>query len=266
MEFNGPKTVKIKHAGKAGYFGIKSFSKAVETLGAELTKNGRNFLSENERLYFEKELNLKEGELKPHSKWWDEVFNVEYPLRLVKSKTNELVLDSAISQLKYKVALASSKIANSEIEKNRPGVSFYIDDVEAKAKKELETINFEFEGMNMIIKCSPEEKRGALRLFGKTGLDTMSENILSSQLYQELKKDPKNFFTIMTDKDLKTKMFIKELEEFHLIKRKGNTYMYGEDTIGLATEECVEWFNDIKNEPIRLILSTKLKRSKKEKE
>jgi len=266
MEFNGPKTVKIKHAGKAGYFGIKSFSKSVETLGAELNPKGRNILTKDEQAYFEKALELKEGTLASHSKWWDDVFNVEYPLRLVKSKTNELTLDNPINQLKYKVALASSKIANSEIEKNKPGISFYIDDVEAKAKKELETFNFELEGMKLIVQSTPQEKRGSLRLFGKKGLELMTEDNLTSQLYQELKRDPKNFFDVMTDKELKTKTFIKELEEYHLIKRKGNTYMFGEDTIGLSTDQCVEWVNDIKNQPIILKLTTKLEKIKKDKE
>lgn len=266
MELSFPKSVRIKHAGRAGYFGIKAFSKAVETLGAELSPNGRTILTKQEQEYFEDALKLDKGTLGPHSKWWDDVFNVEYPIRLTKSKTNELNLDSDINKLKYKVALWSSKIANSEIEKARPGVSFYIDDQEAKAKKELESLNFELEGMKLIFSSSPEEKRGLLRLFGKKGTENIGENMMNAQLAQELKRDPKNFFDTMTDKDNKVKAFIKELEEYHLIRRQGNTFKYGDDTIGLSTEQAVEWFTDITNEPIKLILNNKLKKLKKEQE
>lgn len=258
------KVIRIKRVPKAGYFGIGAFAKAVETLGCELSKSGHNTgLTKEDEAYFEKALDLKPGQLAPHSIWWDEVFNVYHTLRLPKNKTYELRLDNPIDELRYKVALANTKIANSELERNKPGVSFYIDDVEAKAKKDLELFNFEFEGMKLIIKSTPEEKRGDLRLFGKKNIDIMSEDELNSQLAQELKKDPKAFFDIMTDKDIRTKAFIKELEEKHLIKRKGNTYYHGEDVIALSTDECVTFFNDIKNQSVKLILETKLKKAKK---
>lgn len=258
------KIIKINPVNKAGYFGIAAFAKAVATLGCEISPKGHNTgLTKEDQEYFEKALELKPGELAPYSKWWDDVFNIQHTLRLPKSKTYELILNNPINELRYKVALANTKIANSELERNKPGVSFYIDDIEAKAKKDLETFNFEFEGMKLIIKSTPEEKRGNLRLFGKKGTDIMTEDVLNSQLAQELKKDPKAFFNIMTDKDIRTKAFIKELEEKYLLKRKGNTYYHGEDVIALSTDECVEFFNDIKNQSIKLILETKLKKAKK---
>jgi hypothetical protein len=259
------KEIKIRKIPRAGFFNIASFSRAVEVLGAELNDKGSHNtgLTESEERHYEKELDLKVGELKPHSKWWSEVFNVEHSIRLRADKSNTLILDSPINEIKYKVLLASSKVANSEVEKNKAGTVFYIDDIEAKAKKELETFNFEFEGMKLILKCTVEEKRGNLRLFGKKNTDLMSEDVLNAQLAQEMKKDPKNFFNIMTDKEIRTKAFIKELEERHLIKRTGNTYKYGEDIIGASTEECVAYFNDIKNQHIKLVLETKLKKAKK---
>jgi len=258
------KVIKIRRVPKAGYFGIGAFSKAVETLGCELSANGHNTgLTAEEETLYEGKLGLKPGELGRHSKWWDEQFNVYHVLRLPKSKTYELILDNDINYLRYKVALASSKIANSELERNKPGYSFYIDDEEAKAKADLEVFNFEFEGMKMIINSTPEEKRGNLRLFGKKGTELMTETMLNSQLSMELKKDPKNFLTILSDKDVRTKALIKELEEKRIITRTGNTYKYGEDIIGASTEECVSYFNDIKNQHIVLVMQGKLKKSKK---
>lgn len=261
---NEVKTIRIKPVNKAGFFGIAAFAKAIATLGCELSTKGHNTgLTQSDEAYFEDKLKLPKGELAPHSKWWDEVFNVYHTLRLPKSKTFELILDSPMNELRYKVALACTKIANSEIERNTPGVLFYIDDIEAKAKKDLEMFNFEFEGMKLIIKCSPEEKRGNLRLFGKKGTELMSEDMLNAQLAQEMKKDPKNFFNVMTDKDIRTKALIKELEEKYLIKRTGNKYYHGEDLIAISTDECVEYFNDLSNQPVRLILESKLKKAKK---
>jgi hypothetical protein len=73
-------------------------------------------------------------------------------------------------------------------------------------------------GYKLITKLTPEEKKGALRLLGtikESGVtvDDMTEDMASNQLFIALEKDPKNFFDIMTDKELKTKAWIYELVE-----------------------------------------------------
>jgi len=262
--FDGPKEVKIKPAGKVGYFGISSYAGSVTVLGAELSKNGHNTgLSEIEEAYYEKKLKLDPGTLNRHSEWWDNVFNVKHNLRLHNTKTTEFLLDNPINQIRYKVMMASTKIANTEIEKIKPTVMFFISDDEAKARKELESVNYEFEGMGLIHKASPEEKRENLRLFGKKGLDDMTETMLNVELVRELKKDPKTFIETLNDKDIKTKAFILELLEKGLLKRKGNYYLHGEDTIANSTEECVDYFNDVKNQSVKLALTTRLSKAKK---
>lgn len=264
MEFEGPKVIKLKRINRAGFFGISAFPKTVTVMGCEIGENGwLTGLTKEEEDYYEKELGLKSGELNKHSKWWGEIFNTEHNIRLDNTKPTNLYLDSNINKIKYKVLLASSKIANSEIEKSKPNTLFFIDDQEAKAKSELKQFNFEFEGMKLITKATVEEKKSFLRLFGKAGLELMTEDILSSTLYSEMKKDPKRFFDIMTDKDANIKGFIRELEEFKLLRRTANKYFHGDDLIAHSTEEAVDYFNDIKNQPVKLMLETSLRKKKK---
>lgn len=263
--FDGPKTIKIRRIPKVGYFGLVSYPKSMTTLSCQITDRGFNTgLTPIEEKHYETLLGLKAGELSRHSKWWGEVFNTEHPLKLNNTKGNELILDNEMAQIKYKVLLAHTKIANSEVEKGNPGALFYIDNAELKAKKEVEVINLKMEGMKLVLKLSPEEKKGALRLFGKAGVDEMSESMTSAQLYQEMEKNPKHFFDTMTDGDLKTRMFIQELIEKKLIVRSGNYYKHGEDTIANSTEECIEYFNDIKNQSVTLVLTNRLKKLNKE--
>lgn len=262
-KFTGPESIKIRRIPKAGYFGISAYAKSITTLGCELGKAGfKTGLTPELETYYEGALELKKGELNKNSKWWSNVFNVEHPIRLNNTKVTEILLDTAIDQLKYYALLASSKVANSEIEKG-PRTIFYIDNAEAKAKAEIETFNYKYEGAGLIHKMTPEEKRTNLRLFGKSGLDTMSENVLNSQLMGELEKNPKLFVEILQDKDLATKGLIKELVEKNILKRKGNYYMHGDDTIANSTEECVEYLNDKKNQSVRLILVSRLNKGKK---
>jgi len=58
-------------------------------------------------------------------------------------------------------------------------------------------------------------------------------------------------------------MFIYELLERKLLKRTGNYFIHNEDTIANSTDECVQYFNDPKNQSVKLALETKLKKSKK---
>lgn len=265
-KFEGPEVIKVKRVRKAGYFGIDSYSKSVTTIGCEISSKGhyKTGLTPELEKHYEGELNLKPGELNKHSKWWGDIFNVTHSLRLFNNKTNELILDNPINQIRYHVLQASSKVCNSELERT-PNAIFYIDNPEAKAKAELEVYNYEFEGSGMIHKLSPEEKRSSLRLFGKAGVDNVSETMLNAQLFQEMKKDPKIFVETLLDKNAKTKGLIKELVEKNIIKRKGNHYIYNEDTIASSTEECVAYFNDKANDQVTLILKSKLNKTKKEK-
>lgn len=262
------KSIKIKAIPRPSFFGISSYAKSVATIGAELSLTGgfNTGLTKEDEIYFEKELNLKPGELNKHSKWWSDVFNVEHVIKLKRTKENVIYLDNAINELRYKVILASSKVANSEIEKGNPKYDFYIDDPEAKAKKQLETINFEFEGLKLIFKQTPEEKRGSLKLFGKKGTDLMSETVVESQLAEELKKDPKNFFEIMTDKNLKLKIFVKDLEDYKIISRRNSKYIYGDETIGNTLMDCIDYLLNPEHKDVYLMLDTKLRKAKKDKE
>ena len=264
--FEGPESIKVKRIPKAGYFGIGSYAKSVTTLGCEISSKGyyKTGLTPELEKHYEGELNLKPGELNKHSKWWGDVFNVTYCPRLFNTKSTEIQLDNPINQIKYYVMNASSKIANSEIERT-PDTIFYIDNPEAKAKAELEIVSYEFEGMSLVFKLSPEEKRSSLRMFGKKGLDTISESMLNNQLMQEMKKDPKAFVEILNDKDVKIKALIEELVEKNVIKRKGNYYIHGEDTIANSTEECVAYFKDKANDSVTLILKSRLNKTKKDK-
>jgi hypothetical protein len=263
MSFNGPTKVNLKRVPRPGSFGITAFGNTVTIIGCPISKNGhKTGLTKEEEDYFEKALRLKEGDLDKHSDWWDNTFNVKYPILLNNTKTTELILDNPINQLKYKVLLASSKIANSEIEKG-PDTDFYIDNQEAKAKAEVEQFNYEMEGMESILKMNTDEKRNALRMFGKTGLDDTAEFMLKAELGRLLKKDAKKFVETINDKDIITKAFVQELIEKQILTRKGSDFKYGDDFIGSNIEACVLFFESGKNQETKLHLQGLLAKKKK---
>lgn len=262
--YTGPKEIVIKRVPKPGYFGITSYSKSTTSFGAEISKFGYNTgLTPEEEKYYEDKLGLKPNELNSHSDWWSDVFNVQHAIKPFNTKSTTLVINSPLNEIKYKVLLACSKVANSELEKGNPNAEFYIVDEEAKAKVESEIFDYEMECMELIINLSPEKKRQALRLFGKKGVDTLSESVVKSELHKESKKDPKLFIDTLKDKKLNTKLFMEELLDYRIISRKGNYFMNGEDTIASSTDECVEYLEDVKNQSVVLAMTTRLKKLKK---
>lgn len=263
--FKGPKEVIIKKVQNVGPMGLVSYPRSTERMVAALSLHGYvTGLTEQEEKYYEKELGLKEGELNCHNdKFWGEIFNVKYAPNLNKTKPTRLILDSPVAQLQYKVLLASHRVAKSEIEKNKAGIDFYIVDEETTAKLENEVFDAELEAMELLATLKPEEKRASLRLFGRKGIEDLSESVVKSELRKEMKKDPKLFLSILQDKSLKTKMFLEELIEYRIIGRKGNYFTNGDDTIASSTDECVEYLEDVKNQSVVLAMGTKLKKLKK---
>ena len=202
------KELIVKRVPRAGYFGINAYPKSTTTVGCQEGKNGFNTgLTVEEEREFEILLGYKVGELSKHNrKFWSDVFNVEFPIKLNNTKETKFLLEDPINQLKAKVLKARSDIALSELEKNKPYIDFYIVDNEAKAKAESEVFDYEWEAMELLLKLSPEEKRASLRLFGKRGVETLSETMLKSELIKEIKKDPKAFCEVLKDKKLKTRL------------------------------------------------------------
>ncbi len=257
-----PKEVIVKRIPKPGVFGIGAYEKSTTRIGVELHgKTGRykTGLTRDEEVYFEEALRLPKGSLAPSSEWWGDI-----DILLDNNKANYFLIDTPMQELKYRAMLESSKIANSELEKHKsPNAMFFIDDPEAKALVEVQQVDFEYEAYELLHNLKPEEKRASLRLFGKKGVDQMSETVVKAELSKELKKSPKSFVEVLKDKDLKVRLFVEALLDYKILTKNGNYYKNGDDPIGNSTEEVIEYFKDIKNQSVKLALENKLKKASK---
>lgn len=259
------KTIVIKRIPRATFSGIGAYDKSAESFGCEISgKDGRykTGITIEEEDYFEKELNLPKGTLKSYSAWWGD--NISFNFQ--KTKNNTMIIDSPKSQLEYKVLLATSKVAKSELERHKtPGAIFYIVDEEAKAQAESEVADLRFEATELLMKLNVEERRSALRLFGKKGVDSMSETVVKNELLKQIDKDSKGFTDILSDKRLKVRMLAEEFVDYGIIGKYGPYYKNGDDTIGSSTEELIDYLEDLKNQTILLAMKTRLTKVKKTK-
>ena len=257
------KEIIIKRIPKALFSGIGAYDKSTQSFGCEISgKDGRykTGLTLEEEKDFEKRLNLPEGTLRPWSDWWGN--NIRFNFQNLK--VNRMVIDSPKSELEYKVLLASSKIAKSELERHKsPSAIFYIVDDEIKAEVESASADAKFEAMELLLKLNAEEKRASLRLFGKKGVDKLSELVVKAELIKQMEKDPKGFSSIIGDKRLKVRMVAEELVDYGIINKHGHYYKNGDDTIASSTDELIDYLEDLKNQSVLLAMKNRLDKIKK---
>lgn len=268
MSFTLPnKKIKIVSTGKNKFSGLASYPRTGKVLTTELSRSGLycTGLTEQEQEYFEEKLSLKKNSLskKPAdengSNFWA---NLE--IKLNAKGNNELNLEDPIQYLKYKVLLASSKVCNSPLEKhNWPSAEWMIIDEDAVAEVEANEIDKEVIAVEVFNDLSEEDKKGLLKLYGKRGLENSKPELIKSALYKELKKDPIKFVKTAKDKSLKTRIFVEDLLTEKIITKNGNYFKNGDDPIGNSTEEVISYFEDPKNQSVKIALQGKLKKSSK---
>jgi len=245
------------------FSGKSAYDKTVTVIqGAQLSSTGlyKTGLTSQEERDFENEMGLAKGTLnRQNSSFWGDL-----DIRLNNSKLTILNILTPLDDLKYRVLLEHDLIANTEhdVEKN-PGAKFYIYDPEAASKIENSKIDCEFEAVERFTNLSLEERKGLLRVYGKRGVDNLSETMVKTELYKFVKKDPKEFIRLSSSKTTPIRALLEALIEKNIIVKKGTYFYNGEDLIGGSTDEAVAYLSNPKNQAIKLSLEGTLKHRSK---
>lgn len=261
------KKVKIINLGKNKFSKLTSYDRTFKVLTVQMDRSGlyKTGLTKEEESYFEKKLGKKEGELsrKPADDDKGSNFWARLTIKFAPTRNNELNLEDPIQYLKYKALLASDKVCNSPLEKSKwPNAEWMIVDEELDAEVEAVEIDKEVEAIEVFNDLSEEDKKGLLKIFGKRNLDKVKPELIKSSLYKELKKDPVKFVKFAKDKSLKTRVFVEDLLEKKIIVKHGNYFKNGDDPIGNSTEEVIAFFDDPRNQSIKIALKGKLEAKK----
>jgi hypothetical protein len=258
------KEIIIKPVTKSKFSGISSYTNSRTTIGVEMSLSTGAYktgLTAEEEREFEKLLDLKTGQLGKRSEWWGQ--NIAFKLNNGKP-TRFTFTEDTMDIIKERVLLNSSKVAKSELDINAH-TEFYIYNPEESAKVESIGIDLEITAGEEFNKLPVSKKRDVLRLYGKSGVDTFSEELVKTELWKLIRKDYKAFLDILKDKTMDTKALIEKLLEKSLIKKTAsNHYMYSDEHIGMSVDDVVGYLNDPKNQKFKLILQNKLKGDKAE--
>lgn len=247
---------------KNKFSGHSSFGKTTTTIdGAQLSQSGvyKTGLTLEDEKHFESELNLPKGTLnKRNDAFWGDL-----QVKLRNDKMNIFSVVNLYDEIKLRMLQEHDWIAKTEHHvAGQPSAKFYIYDPEAASKIEASKMEFEVSAMEAMTASTIEEKREFLKVYGKSGVDNISETMVKTELYKFMKNDPKEFLRLVHSKDTPTKALILSLIEAGILKKKGTYFYNGEDLLGSSTDEVVSYFTDIKNQAVKLALTTKLKPKK----
>lgn len=230
--------------------------------GAQLDANTGSYrtgLTPEEETQYEKELGLPKGRLNKKSDFW-----ADLPVRLHKDKPTYFEVVSTLDELKLKTIKARTNVALNELDrKNKPKAQFCIEDLEAQAKAEELLIDAQFDALEAFNNLAIDEKKGYLRLYGKRGVETLSDKIIKTQLYNELNKNPKKFLDFTKDPDINLRISIEEMLETGKLKKRGNYYTFEDEVIGNTVDSVITYFKDVKNQSVKIAIEKEVRNYKK---
>tara|TARA_R110000868_G_scaffold63178_6_gene190423 strand:- start:2999 stop:3796 length:798 start_codon:yes stop_codon:yes gene_type:complete len=263
MEEVKTKTIAIKPVIKSKFSGLSSYSNTKTTFeGAQLGLSGyKTGLSKKDEEYFEAELGKPKGFFgKDNSVFWGSMLQLSLP----NDKTFYFAVNSVMDELKLRVIMERSDIANNELELARnPQILFYIVDEEAKAKMEEVVIDSKMEAQEAFSDLTIDEKKGYLKLYGKKGVDDLSDRMIKTELFKEVDKDSKKFLKLTQNPDIKLMISIQDMLEQGTLVKKNNYYNFENEVIGNSIDSVISYFKDIKNQSMKIAAEQVTKNSKK---
>lgn len=255
----------IKPVVKAKFSGISSLPKTRTVFtGAQLDKNGgyKTGLTVEEERTFEEELGLPKNTLnRKNADFWGQL-----EFRLNNDKPTTFLIASPMDEVKWRALIERNQIAKTELDISKnPLTSFYIEDKEAKAKVIEKQADLKLEALDIFSDMSSDERRGILKLYGLRGLEDISDRQIKAALFEKIEFDINKFLTLVKDKNLKTRIMIEDLLEKGMLTKKGQYYVYEGESLGSSLDAVVEFFNDPKNQSIKIVMTQEAKAKEKPK-
>ena len=246
------KTIIIKPVNRVKFAGQSSYSGTHTSIeGAQVGHSGyKTGLTVKEEKEFEEKLGLKAGTLSSDNKtFWGNLLNLSLP----NDKAYIMTIRSTMDELKYRVIREHTRIANNELELAKyPRAEFYIEDLESKAEIEELVMDSKLAAHELFAELSGSDKRSYLKLFGKKGVNEMSDKIVKTTLFKEIESNPEKFITLVQNPDIKVRIEIEEMLETGVLVKRGQYYNFENEIIGNSVDAVVDFFKDYKNQSLKM--------------
>jgi len=158
---------------------------------------------------------------------------------------------NVMDYITFKWCKKHRQVAETKEEMERVGgKKFYIYDPERDLLKKNAKVKVGKEADKEFIKASADvaKMRRLIRLLSKgSNPEKLTDVEVENSLYELKSSEPAKFLKLALDKDLDLKAEIEEMVSKDVLRKIGNQYIYGDETIGENQNDTIVYFKNKKN-------------------
>ena len=164
---------------------------------------------------------------------------------------------NVIDYIKWRFASEHPHVASEEsINKGR----YYISDPQKKEQEAVAVTRRRKDAYKQLILLAEDNDRAilVLKAFGVRTAE-LSEQQVELELETLLEANPNEFIRVCTDKNLDTVALIWDCVEAGVLRKSGNTFLFGDEILGDDMEQAIRFLGLKKNSAMLLDIKAKLK-------
>lgn len=229
-------------------------------------------LTEEEQRFFEEKMGLEKNSMSFNNRTSPNNFWKTFRVALDK-KGRVLDLNDPEDNITWRVLKASNVVANTQDEINVLQHSFYMVTDTEKDEVSMKLANRYEEASKLFASISKSDNKmiNVLRVLGKQIQADAPTKWLKSEIVKIIEQKAKtpgtltteDFIRVASDPNIDTRIFILDAMEIGEVYSEGATYkLRSGDVIGYDFEQTLTYFNNPKNQQIKLLIADRIKNSK----
>lgn len=246
--------VELKIKKKNPWAGLLKYKHCFDYIAPYFTRSGSIYtgLTPEDERHFEKALGYPEGHLAKTSEFWTTF--------CVKVGTRGLVLDDQfpLQALQIKFLSGHKRVATS-LDKLSAGKDYLLINREAEAIQKNKQNGLRRDAIKAFDTLSLDDMRKCLRLFGIRS-DNMSNELVESQMFDIVDKQPKRFLDKwVNNKKKDTEFILEEAIAKGVIRKDRTQYFYGTEMFADSLQDAIAYLDAKKNQDLKLSIINEVK-------
>lgn len=246
--------VELKIKKKNPWAGLLKYKHCFDYIAPYFTRSGSIYtgLTPEDEKHFEKALGYPEGHLSKTSEFWTTF--------CVKVGTRGLVLDDQfpLQALQIKFLSGHKRVATS-LDKLSAGKDYLLINREAEAIQKNKQNSLRRDAIKAFDTLSLDDMRKCLRLFGIRS-DNMSNELVESQMFDIVDKQPKRFLDKwVNNKKKDTEFILEEAIAKGVIRKDRTQYFYGTEMFADSLQDAIAYLDAKKNQDLKLSIINEVK-------
>ena len=246
--------VELKIKKKNPWAGLLKYKHCFDYIAPYFTRSGSIYtgLTPEDERHFEKALGYPEGHLSKTSEFWTAF--------CVKVGTRGLVLDDQfpLQALQIKFLSGHKRVATS-LDKLSAGKDYLLINREAEAIQKNKQNSLRRDAIKAFDTLSLDDMRKCLRLFGIRS-DNMSNELVESQMFDIVDKQPKRFLDKwVNNKKKDTEFILEEAIAKGVIRKDRTQYFYGTEMFADSLQDAIAYLDAKKNQDLKLSIINEVK-------